>query len=282
MRHSLIALFLSTMTAISDDQEPGSLQMRIHGDASKPTLIYLPGLHGDWTLVSSFRHSISEHVRFVEFTYPRTLDWSLDDYADAIKSELMANGISEGWILGESFGSQVTWSLAKDSTEPNQFQVNGIILAGGFVKHPNAPGIYLVRQFIQKLPTKSFRACLRVYATYANFRHRHAPETLAAVSECVARRTERDRQAMTHRLNLLAKSKLQPIAGKTKIPVYALAGFWDPIVPRVLTRWWLQKNCPGFKEAKVIYRADHNVLGTAPTEAAKTITGWLEHHTDKR
>jgi len=27
------------------------LQLRIHGQASLPTLIYLPGLHGDWTLI---------------------------------------------------------------------------------------------------------------------------------------------------------------------------------------------------------------------------------------
>ena len=31
------------------------LQTRIHGDASLPPLVYLPGLHGDWTLVTSFR-----------------------------------------------------------------------------------------------------------------------------------------------------------------------------------------------------------------------------------
>ena len=58
-----------------------ALQMRVHGDASLPTLVYLPGLHGDWTLVSSFRAAIAGRVRFVEFTYPLTTTWSLDDYA---------------------------------------------------------------------------------------------------------------------------------------------------------------------------------------------------------
>ena len=57
------------------------LEMRTYGDASLPTLIYLPGLHGDWTLVGSFRHALGGRVRFVEFTYPRTLTWSLEDYA---------------------------------------------------------------------------------------------------------------------------------------------------------------------------------------------------------
>jgi len=39
------------------------LQLRIYGDDSFPTLIYLPGLHGDWTLVSSFRKHVTGKVR---------------------------------------------------------------------------------------------------------------------------------------------------------------------------------------------------------------------------
>ena len=61
------------------------LKMRAHGDASLPTLVYLPGMHGDWTLVSSFRAAIAGRVRFVEFTYPRTTTWSLDDYAATLR-----------------------------------------------------------------------------------------------------------------------------------------------------------------------------------------------------
>ena len=76
---------------------PEELQVRIHGDAALPTLIYLPGIHGDWTLVGDFRRQLAGTVRFVEFTYPRTLIWSLDDYAAAIESALAQNGITAGW-----------------------------------------------------------------------------------------------------------------------------------------------------------------------------------------
>ncbi|MEI7807808.1 MAG: hypothetical protein WCJ07_04915 [Verrucomicrobiota bacterium] len=86
---------------------PEELQLRIHGDASLPTLIYLPGLHGDWTIIGGFRRALAGRARFVEFTYPRTLDWSLDDYAAAIESALEKNGITTGWLLGESYGSQI-------------------------------------------------------------------------------------------------------------------------------------------------------------------------------
>src|SRR6266496_2885705 len=90
---------------------PETLQIRLHGPASLPTLIYLPGLHGDWTLVGSFRQALAGRVRFVEITYPRTLTWSLDDYAAEIEKGLAGNGISSGWLLGESFGSQVLWPI---------------------------------------------------------------------------------------------------------------------------------------------------------------------------
>ena len=72
------------------------LQWRVHGDASRPALIYLPGLHGDWTLVSSFRRALGGRVRFVEFTYPRTTDWSLEDYAAHIENALREAGIGRG------------------------------------------------------------------------------------------------------------------------------------------------------------------------------------------
>ena len=77
---------------------PETLQIRIHSPAASPTLIYLPGLHGDWTLVGGFRQALAGRVRFVEFTYPRTLTWSLDDYATGIEQALAENGISSGWL----------------------------------------------------------------------------------------------------------------------------------------------------------------------------------------
>src|SRR5687768_15713419 len=107
------------------------LQIRVHGDAGKPTLIYLPGLHGDWTLVGSFRAVMMRHVRFVEFTYPRTLSWSLEDHEAAILDSLQGHGITEGWVLAESFGSVLGWALLEKA-----FAAQGIILAGGFVRYP--------------------------------------------------------------------------------------------------------------------------------------------------
>src|SRR5688572_31270505 len=87
------------------------LQMRIHGESGRPTLVYLPGLHGDWTLVSSFRVALGDRVRFVEFTYPRTRTWSLEEHAGAVLDKLEAHGVEEGLIVAESFSSVVAWKV---------------------------------------------------------------------------------------------------------------------------------------------------------------------------
>ena len=67
------------------------IELRVYGDASLPTLVYLPGMHGDWTLIGGFRSAILGKVRFVEMSYPRTLTWSLDDHAAAIENALVRN-----------------------------------------------------------------------------------------------------------------------------------------------------------------------------------------------
>ena len=281
--------------------ETESLQIRIHGDPSLPTLIYLPGIQGDWTLVSSFRERMKPHVRFVEFTYPRTLDWSLDDYARAVLAALQANGIGEGVILGESFGSQVAWALltlcaeGRHSCRPANnsqlagdsacslgdgnvalpFSVTTLILAGGFARYPFMPLVDFSRLVWRLTPASVVRAFLKGYAVFARWRHRHAPETAGAIQEFVARRTPLDLAAMGHRLKLIRENEPVALARQMTFPVYQLAGFWDPIVFSPPVKRWLQADCPGYRATQIISGADHNVLGTAPDAAAKQVLAWM-------
>ena len=247
------------------------LEIRIHGDAALPTLIYLPGLHGDWTLVGGFRLAVGNRVRFVEMTYRRTLTWSLDDYAQAIETALAERGIVRGWLLGESFGSQVLWSLAGRG----RFPVEAAILAGGFVRYSMRWGVRLAERIGGSIPLSLITRMLFGYAKVARFRYRHSPETLANIHQFIARRTELDRQAAVHRLRLIARNDPRPIARQIKVPVYGLTGLIDPIVPWCCARPWLKKNCPSLRDYKIIPNADHNVLGTAPESAARQILGWM-------
>jgi len=258
------------------------LQLRIHGEASLPvlrsstaeggpTLIYLPGLHGDWTLIGGFRHALGGRARLVEVTYPRTLSWSLDDYAAAVETALEQHGITRGWLLGESYGSQPVWALVGHG----KFAAQGVILAGGFVKHPMCWAARLAEKLTGRISNALFIWIVFSYAKVARFRYRRVPEVLATIDEFVARRTEQDRRAAQHRLHLVAENDPRPIASKTKLPVFGLSGWLDPIVPWPWVRRWLTKNCPSLRDYKVLWRADHNVLSTAPREAAEQILEWM-------
>jgi pimeloyl-ACP methyl ester carboxylesterase len=247
------------------------LQLRIYGDAALPTLIYLPGLHGDWTLIGAFRKAVAGKVRFVEVAYPRTLAWSLDDYAAAMESALSQNGITGGWLLGESFGSQVLWAML----QRGKFPAQGVILAGGFARHPMRWMVRLAEKSAGKMPLKLTILIIFGFAKFARLRYRRSPETLANIDEFVRRRTPLDKAAAAHRLHLVAESDPREIAAKTTLPVFALTGILDPIVPWPPVRRWLKKNCPALRNYKIIRTADHNVLCTGTREAARHILEWM-------
>jgi|ERR1051326_412930 pimeloyl-ACP methyl ester carboxylesterase len=248
------------------------LQLRIHSSESLPTLVYLPGLHGDWTLIGRFRRALAGRVRFVEITYPRTLTWSLDDYAAGVETELARHGITHGWLLGESFSSQVVWPLVARK----RFQVEGVILAGGFVRHPIRWAVRLAEYFCGAISLGLLTRILFGYARIARFRQRHSPEARAALDEFLARRTRLDQQAAKHRLHLLAQNDPCAIARIVNVPLYAITGLFDPIVPWLWVRRWLKRNCPALREYRIITRSDHNVLGNAAETAAEYVVGWMK------
>jgi len=247
------------------------LQIRIHGPESLPTLVYLPGLHGDWTLIGRFRKALHGRVRFVEITYPRTLTWSLDEYAIGVETELARYGVTRGWLLAESFSSQVLWPLLSRK----HFQAEGVILAGGFVRHPMIWGVRLAEFVCGAISLGVLTRILFGYARIARLRHRHSPDAKAALDEFLARRTRLDQQAAKHRLHLLGKNDPREAARNVSMPVYGITGLFDPIVPWFWVRRWLKKNCPALKEYRIVTHSDHNVLGNAAETAAEYVIGWM-------
>ncbi|MDE3098946.1 MAG: alpha/beta hydrolase [Verrucomicrobiota bacterium] len=248
-----------------------TLQARVHGDPGLPaTLVYLPGMHGDWTLISGFRRAVVGKVRFIETTYPRTLTWSLDEYAAAVEGALADDGIESGWLLGESFGSQVLWAIIARK----RFKAVGIILAGGFVKHPLRGAIRWAERLFGRRFLNLICRVIFGYSKIARFRFRKSPETAATLDEFLERRTPLDIQAAQYRLHLVAHNDPRQTAKSVAAPVFALAGILDPIVPWLPVKRWLVKNCNGLRGCKII-RADHNVLATAPLESARQILKWM-------
>jgi pimeloyl-ACP methyl ester carboxylesterase len=252
------------------------LELRVYGDPSLRTLVYLPGLHGDWTLIGGFRAAVAGRVRFVEMAYPRTLTWSLDDYAAAIEDELSKLGITRGWLLGESFGSQPMWKLIARG----KFRAQGAVLAAGFVRYPAQQFLRLLEKATGQGLSVLLIKIMFGYAKFARLRYRRSPQTLATLDEFLARRRRpSDREAAEHRLRLVGDNDPRKTAMATQVPILGLAGIIDPIVPWPSVRRWLKRNCPALRDYRIVHRADHNVLTTGTKESARWVLEWMDKFT---
>ena len=256
--------------------EKTELTIRLDGDRSNPCLIYLPGVHGDWTLLTSFRDLAKEKFFVVQATYPRTLRWTIADYGREVSAAMERLGIRSGWVLAESFSSQVAWAWVKQAREkPDPFRFEGIILAGGFVKYPIPWLVRIVGAFFELAPWWLWKLLFWNYALYSTFRLRNAPASAGTVNEFIARRTKLDIAAMRHRLRLIEQYDPRAIAAEVPCPVYLLAGVIDPVVLTWPVLRWLRKNSPAFKAHRLIWPADHNVLGTEPMKSFDQIVRWI-------
>lgn len=249
------------------------LRIRIHPARSEnaPTLIYLPGVQGDWTLIAAFREGLQGRARFVDMTYPRTTTWSLGEYAAAIEAGLKDQGIEEGWLLGESFGSQILWEM----THRARIRIQGLIVAGGFVRYPYPS---LVGGFSRLMPHLSHRLLHRLlpaYVLYAHLRYAKSPVSIQGARDFVARRTPADARALIHRLQLIEKNDPREIARNTRIPVHHLYGLFDPIVPWPPVTRWLHRECPSLRASRRVFASDHTILATAAQTSVEQVCQWM-------
>lgn len=253
--------------------EETDVQMRIHRADRGPTLVYLPGIHGDWTLVGPFRRAIAGRATLVEFTYPRTTSWSLADYGRAVAHALVADGIGGGWLLAESFGSQVAWAMVAEPGLP--WRVEGVILAGGFMRYAPRWSVRAAERMFQRMSVKALQRQVRLYLPIARRIRYRDLEDQTELDEFVRRRTQADKAAIAHRLGLIAGADWRPVAAATTLPVYHLAGLIDPVVCWWPVRRWLRRQCPGFRGSRLIAASDHNVLNCRPGQAADQILRWI-------
>ena len=239
------------------------VQVRVH-EGSGPTVIYLPGIHGDWGLIGAFRRELGTRVRFVEFSYSKE-DMTLERLTELVHGELTARGVASGWLLGQSFGSQVGWALIARG-----FKADGVVLAGGFARHPWPWGVRLFRAILS-VPPGLINPAYRFYTALCNALARRGPEEAAELEAFARGRGGKDWRATTGRLAMILASDPRATARATRVPVHYLGGMIDPLVPWPLVTRWLRRECPGYKGELILRYADHNVLGSSPRESAEHV-----------
>jgi len=246
-----------------------AFSIRVH-DGSGPTLIYLPGLHGDWGLIGAFRRALGGRVRFVELSYPNE-PATLDALAAGVEAALRGRGIESGWLLAQSFGSQVGWALLRRG-----FRADGVILAGGFVRHPWPWGVGLMRALLSRVPAGVIGGPYRALTALGNAVSRREPETAAELAAFARGRTAEHWRAAAWRLTLIAGCDPRQTARGARVPVHYLGGLIDLLVPWPSVTRWLGRECRSYRGRKILPFADHNVLGSAPGESAGQVLAWVD------
>ena len=231
-------------------------------------MIYLPGIHGDWGLIGAFRRALGERVRFVEFAYSKD-EVTLERLAELVHAQLTERGIAAGWLIGQSFGSQVGWALMARG-----FSADGVVLAGGFVRHPWPWGARLFQALLSGVPSAVVNPSYLAYTVLCNKLARRGPEEAEELLAFARDRGSKEWAAMSWRLSLIATSDPRSTARSTRNPVHYLGGMIDPLVPWPLVTRWLKAECPGYKGEVIIRSADHNVLGSSPRESAGHVLSW--------
>ena len=134
---------------------------RVSGDPRAAAVIYLPGVHGDWTAQARARDILSRNFHFVETAYPRIQNWEIDDFAHSLKELLGRLGIRSVHIVGESFGSLVGWQFGIAYPQ----QVRSFTLVGGFSRPPRFKVAALAAAALKNVPTSLLESAIDMYVT---------------------------------------------------------------------------------------------------------------------
>lgn len=250
------------------------LRLEAHGATTGPTLLYLPGVHGDNTLLGSFRARLGDDVHLLEVIYPVTASGTLTELATAVWQAAARVANRPVWLLAESFGSQVAWAMLSQ-TPPRE--VRGVILAGGFVRHPWPWAVRLTRLVLSQMTPGAIRAFFRIYPLWAGLAYRNAPVVATALPEFIARRQQpADHRALIQRLRLIEAADFRETVRQLRVPIWQLTGRWDPVVPWWSVRRWLRGNHAEYRGTAVRPGADHVVLATDAAGSVAAVRQWMQ------
>ncbi len=246
----------------------------------KPAVLFLPGIHGDWTHLGRARPLLSQSLNLVEIAYPRIADWEIEDFVRAVEAILDEIKADQVHVVAESFGSLVGWEL----TLRQPRRVKSLTLVGGFVQPPGVPKVGLARWGLSALPTPIFESGIDLY-TVLRGRNRRKKPASPQKAESVesngvlypASRTRKGRLALVNRLRLIQSSDYRGRLSEVRVPVRYVGGDWDWIVPVKREIGTLASILPGECrfESHLIPRAPHVIISSHPEPTAERIIGWV-------
>jgi pimeloyl-ACP methyl ester carboxylesterase len=248
---------------------------RDSGPGGAPALIYVPGIHGDWTPTWRLRGELNRTVRLIELTYPGAPEWSLEDYAAALLRLFEKLRLDSAHLLAESFGSLVGWAFALGWPE----RVRSIIVAGGFCRTPGRVRVGSARGLLWLTPSWVLRGGIGLYQRWL-IGYGLPADAFGRKEFFPAARAPLGRRAILTRLAIIHRTDLRRPLATLRLPVLYLGGAKDRIVPVRREIAWLERGLDqscGFR--KIIFPgAPHPILPARYREVARAILQWIAEH----
>ena len=260
-----------------DFDRTSGLLFQATGPRHAMPVLYLPGVHGDWTPQAAAGRHFRRSFYLIETAYPRVETWSIDDYAQAVDDLLDRLGIESAHVVGESFGSLVGWQFGVRRPD----RIRSFTLLGGFTRPPRMRIAAAAAATLKSLPTHVLESAIDSYvAAKAVTRQSRQPIDLGTVDASVypATRTTRGRLATANRMQIIQSADFRGRLQEIRFPVRYIGGAFDFIVPVRREIATLLKHLPphcDFQSA-LLPRAAHMTIASHPEQTVAQITSWIQ------
>jgi sigma-B regulation protein RsbQ len=220
-------------------------------------IVLLPGLHGTRELFDPFVAAAPAHVRPIVLTLPEK--GSYPELAQELRGQLPAGGFA---ILAESFSGPLAIALAREMPG----RIVGVILSNTFVSPPRSRLFhFLPWSLLLRIPAPGWAIRFLVAGWRAS------PRLVSAVR--VAIRTQ-PAAVLAARMQAIFALPRSVTDSPLDVSLLILTGSDDRLVPPDSTIRTLEKIA--LRSTRVIIRAPHLLLQTAPAEAWNAISAFLE------
>lgn len=244
---------------------------QVSGLESHPPVVYLPGVHGDWTPLERARSLLNRAHRLIEVAYPRVSHWTLSDFSHGLEHLLDQLGIHSAHLVGESFGSLVAWQFGL--THPGR--VRSLVLVGGFSQPPRFGVAGIASAALKVTPTAALETGIDLYV--ARKTKRGERRSHDAGGPYPATRTDRGRLATANRMAIIQRADFRSHLGSVEFPVRYLGGTRDIVVPVRREVATLSRRLPaGCRfQSELVAGAPHPILASHPHPTTDQITRWI-------
>lgn len=253
------------------------LLVQISGPEGAPALVYVPGIHGDWTPLWRIRELITRHWRLVEIAYPRSAThWTLDDYVSRLGDLFDHHDLASVHLLAESFGSLIGWTFACRHPE----RVRSLLVAGGFSVSPGRVKVAAAELALHLFPAALLDKAVDFYLLYLIRRGFPSSAFHREGEFFTATRTSFGWRATRNRLKIIRKTDLRGSLGELRVPIFYFGGAWDWIVPVNREIATLNRHLhPACKfHSHLFPKAPHPIIPSRYRQVAQLIFDWIHQH----